>query len=108
MENLKPNTAIETKNNESKKEDLSSILNLAPNEKELQNYQEEIDELNKIKEKEIGETLKGFNQIHQLLQAEVKLQKETPSQPDYKNPEYLKKTCQLQLVKKAQELKLAS
>ena len=43
MENLKPNTAIETKNNESKKEDLSSILNLAPNEKELQSYQEEID-----------------------------------------------------------------
>jgi hypothetical protein len=108
MENLKPNTAIETKNNESKKEDLSSILNVAPNEKELQSYQEEIDEINKLKEKEISETLKGFNQIHKLFQTEVKLQKEAPSQPDYKNPEHLKNTCQLHLIKKAQELKLAS
>ena len=72
---------------------------------EWKKLQKELENTEKEKWKEIAVNIKPFSSWHKISQAEIKISTELPKDIDYSNPEHIKKTTQIALLKQARKLK---
>ena len=70
----------------------------------LEEYNNELENLEKEKNAEINNYLNEAKKWHKLSQAEIKLESEIKENADYSNHENVKKITQLAFIKKAKQL----
>jgi len=96
----------ENKNN---KENTDLISNFEksnhPEAKKLaENFQKNMEQLEKEKTAEIADHLENHWKWHKLASTEIKIQQELPKKLDYSKPEHIKKHTQFALFKQARIL----
>lgn len=72
---------------------------------EWNKLKEELANLEKEKNNELKENIKNFSLQHKFYHQEIRMSTELPKNIDYSNPEHIKKTTQIALLKQARKLK---